>query len=356
MKFQRLCLCKEIVETEERYVEKLQNLHKTYGTGIMKIMSSSKDPLAEGPRTMFANLQILTSFHVMFLRRLQECLALEDEAMVGAIMAVFIKEADFLKMYHSFVEHYSTGMTNLHQLAKSNRKLDELTNPDKTNLAFLLIQPITRLPRYVLFMEALTKNMPRDHPVRKDLITVTAKIQLIAQATNDAEGLQERLTELVRLADKIDFELLQPNRRLIKHAPLTTLTFGFRVKKSRREVYVFNDMLMWTTLPPENSYVDHLLLAGATVKVCACVYRGQVHKKALLVSHNGKEVRLLFKKSKPMQTWLTDLSNVITDGEAELEALAKRGATRVDTGLAGKRRSLSLFSKGTNLLKQAFDV
>lgn len=70
-------------------------------------------------------------------------------------------QTDFLKLYSTYVNNYPTALQTLHQLQQENaqfgqfiRKCEEKPECSFQDLPSLLIQPIQRIPRYEMLLQA----------------------------------------------------------------------------------------------------------------------------------------------------------------------------------------------------------
>jgi hypothetical protein len=119
-----------------------------------------------------------------------------------------------------------------------------------------IIQPVQRLPRYVLLLKELLRHTPVSDAAHHGPIThALARIEEIAAYVNERKRGAENMQTLLAISEAItgalpsDMHLIEPHRRLVRQGCLTLLrerALLGTVKATVARMYLFNDLLLYT--------------------------------------------------------------------------------------------------------------
>jgi len=146
-----------------------------------------------------------------------------------------LQSADFLKMYTQYLNFYERAIATMNSLRENSKfqkfLSDHMEQLRGKSLMSYLIQPVQRIPRYVLLLRELKKHTPETHAEYAALSTALAKIESIAEHVNESKRQVEQASRLIdigqRLKNSGSFVVFSPTRRLLKEGI---------VKKIRPEV------------------------------------------------------------------------------------------------------------------------
>lgn len=235
--FKRRKVQEEIVVTEKTYCERLLemiNMLKSPMQNNAVKLGISQDQVS----SIFGIINSLNDFHLLFLREL------EDKK--TALPQVFMKYADFFKMYTQYMNGYESSLNILNSLQKNKKFSDflELKRAEMKNMgiAAYLILPVQRIPRYVLLLKELLKYTPETHPEHEPLVKALKRMSEVASFVNQRKREYENISKLYEVQNRVfgcDFPFMIPTRRLLKEGQLKS--------KSNKDltVYLFNDYLVW---------------------------------------------------------------------------------------------------------------
>jgi len=272
---QRALVISEIQSTERSYVQALDALHDAFVVPLRQKQKSDK-PFDMSPAQVAAlcsNLETLVNFHHTFLDSLSQ-VAASKPAAAGAtaapsIPAIFMRFSEFFRLYIPYLNGYEQSLNTLNKLRK-NSKFSDWLNGDVKNglqahatrngggaaldLLSYMIQPVQRVPRYVLLLKELKRQTSPSHPEFASLGDALAAVQRVASVINEGQRAIENMSKLMTVQQRIigDFEtLIQPHRRLIREGPVTVTKSSSGVfnstKVSRRVFFLFSDILLWTS-------------------------------------------------------------------------------------------------------------
>jgi hypothetical protein len=138
---------------------------------------------------MFSNAQAVLNTNRVLLNQVRARVGQWDAH--SRLGDVFLRIADFFKIYIEYANNYDAAHEQLDQLIDSSEafvrfcEAMELRDGLDLGLEDLLIMPVQRLPRYVMLLESLLKYTPAVHPDREALTSAVTKIQEISQQIND---------------------------------------------------------------------------------------------------------------------------------------------------------------------------
>ena len=174
----------EIISTEERYVEQLNQIVTCYQKPLLEAEVLKE----EDNKTVFNNIQKLIKLHEKLLESLRAQLngkdSPGDDFNVGeAFSSILPSEGAYemasvflsggstdLTSYIAYINRFHEGGQRLRKLAKKRKfgkYLDRCQHSNLsglTGLETLLVVPVQRVPRYVLLLREVIKCTPKTHP------------------------------------------------------------------------------------------------------------------------------------------------------------------------------------------------
>ncbi|GAM19851.1 hypothetical protein SAMD00019534_030260 [Acytostelium subglobosum LB1] len=236
---------KELLSTEESYIDSLENLILVY-----------KFPLERDPTIVLEPHQISTIFsNVEELLVVSKDLHLElkrrfdmppEKRVIGDI---YIEKAAEMKKYVTYINNYERSMQEL-QLVEEKypnffRNIQK-DNQYSLDIQSLLIMPVQRIPRYELLLKNLLQNTNPDHLGYEDLTKALASIREINAYINNNKKLQDNQDRVVTIRDQLKGcpnTFVNPSRRWIKEGVLNTACSSKKYN-GMFMVYLFNDIIV----------------------------------------------------------------------------------------------------------------
>lgn len=243
-------LC-ELVDTEESYVERLKELQELSATLGADLKAASKQQLQVIFPAALCNILDVNSKFLLALRAvfdstetaaLQDIEATSDAASaplqarqsliadmqgIGAVAKCMCEWLpQFAEAYGPYLRSHAGSSQHLHSLLRSSDTalLAQLQEVGEQKLTSLLIEPVQRLPRYSLYIDSITKQLPLGHPGVKHLLRARDIVsEICAQDDSAADGASvvEKLRSRVaawpadciiagRLVTAVDYTELSP--------------------------------------------------------------------------------------------------------------------------------------------------
>ncbi|XP_074503264.1 rho guanine nucleotide exchange factor 33 [Sebastes fasciatus] len=209
-KRQRVAL--ELLESERVYVSHLSLLLKANISfnGSEALTSKEKRPF---PST----LRFLIQQHLELLHTLQErVLKCQWQGIMGDVfMRLTSKESDFLDFYVSYLKELPDCLSVVTMLASSSMKSSAFLESEimgdesRPSLHTLLLQPVQRIPEYLLLLQGLLMQTTAEHP---DYYLLLVSIQQFRSFTTQYHHLLQH-----------NQELLLHNRKEVKRSTMKQL-------------------------------------------------------------------------------------------------------------------------------------
>ena len=194
---QRNHILKEIISTEETYVRMLRYL--IHGYVDVFVSSGIMSPELVASQKVFSSLRVLSKFHnklLSELRVVQEGWGDGSNARIGDLLCGLLP---FMKLYVEYVNSYPACLEEMNSLTR-NKKANAVIKGCKTGegdvIGFhgfqsLLVQPIQRVPRYEMLLEALKRNTPQEHIDYADISKAAEGTKELSEFINEMKRKEE---------------------------------------------------------------------------------------------------------------------------------------------------------------------
>uniref|UniRef100_A0A0M3I308 DH domain-containing protein n=1 Tax=Ascaris lumbricoides TaxID=6252 RepID=A0A0M3I308_ASCLU len=189
---------KELVDSEQRYVDKLRLLDEMFRKRVVDEKILEKDKLSQ----IFANISSLHQFHNTHLlpALMESC---REWHTTHRISGVLRKRAPFLKMYSEYTNNYKRATKMFDECYKKKRRFAQVVqeieqSPECENLPLVshLICPVQRVMRYQLLLQEYKKHLDKSDPDYED---TEAALALVLDAASHANEMMRKLvSEAIR--------------------------------------------------------------------------------------------------------------------------------------------------------------
>jgi len=241
----------EMLETERSYLKAL-NTAMTVFMNPLANQANQPRPIVmrEEVDAIFSNLKTIIESHTPFLASLEkEVGQWSDETEIGKI---FLELNPKLRNYTVYINNYPNAMETFQRLLKNAnfKKFIDITchqNPlcDQPNLSAYLINPVQRVPRYILMLSDIVKHTNESHPDHEDLKKALEAVKDTAAFINESKRGAENMQKMREVQSSIEGEfdsIVVEGRRFIKEGDLME-----KVKKGgfkERHCFLFSDMIL----------------------------------------------------------------------------------------------------------------
>ncbi|PRP76763.1 hypothetical protein PROFUN_14888 [Planoprotostelium fungivorum] len=244
---QRTRILQEIIQTEITYIRSMKIVDEDY-MERMRCLTVEEEPwfTKEDMKVVFSDIQVILKFHENFLQLLEE--RWTNWSVFRCVGDIFLSMNDTLHVYSGYVNNSPFSTVRIQELLRDPRYVKWLVNHDmiESQLESLLIQPVQRIPRYVMLLEKLQKYTWKDHPDHEDISLAVKKLMDTATIMNekkrDAEGARKVFEISKNMTGKVPV-LLDAHRRFVREGQLKVYE-NQRLKL--RHVFLFNDRFIVT--------------------------------------------------------------------------------------------------------------
>jgi hypothetical protein len=155
---------------------------------------------------IFYQIPNLRSCHEVFLKQLTDRVSeWHNQQKIGDIFVNQFSKCMLSDAYAAFINHYLQAKEAVRMAAIQRPAFSKFLehcsreHSDKLTLNDLLIQPVQRIPRYVLLLKDMLKHTPQDHPDHHHLLAAVSELTTLAEKMDQGEweaAEAEKLKEL----------------------------------------------------------------------------------------------------------------------------------------------------------------
>jgi len=239
----------ELLTSEHSYVLFLTTLLHVFKIPITKYQ---KDIGIDDNEVLilFPNLEEIIQCHNEFLDDLVNCFRNWSPS---TMLSFHLKRAvQAVKTYKNYAVHFDKANSLLVDLSKKTvtKNIFSVLEEDPLckglTLPALLIMPIQRIPRYVLFLSEIVEHTPQNHPDYIMLTEVRDELKIVAEEFNRTLQSQEEIEstkKIIKQFDKIkEHKLMKPGRLFLYQGELALSKKS--EKLSNDYYFLFSDILV----------------------------------------------------------------------------------------------------------------
>eukprot|EP01103_Thecamoeba_quadrilineata_P002494 TRINITY_DN12446_c0_g1_i1.p1 TRINITY_DN12446_c0_g1~~TRINITY_DN12446_c0_g1_i1.p1 ORF type:complete len:776 (+),score=181.15 TRINITY_DN12446_c0_g1_i1:136-2328(+) len=307
---------REIIATERTYLISLYQLITKYLIPLRGQSFAKENDL----RSIFSNVEVLYQCNLQILSGLDPNNKTIAITKVGLIFRQF---SPYLKLYTQYVSNYGNAIGTIERL-KKNKKISAFLEecrektPSNLDMNSMLIQPVQRIPRYVLLLQELFKYTSEEHVDYQNITAALADLKSVAATVNETRRKYEQMSKVVEIQQSISgnfMNLVEPHRICLRDGDLTLsgvsdIAFSYHF-------FLFNDMILYAKATKSlvtYTYEGNILLHSATLDE-------DPNETSLRILPNATStggVILTFSSEKEKTLWKTDI----------LASIAKLSETR----------------------------
>jgi hypothetical protein len=348
----------------------LSNLHHFVNEFIVplraRIRSGKKDDSVgdldeDGLNRIAGNIETITNFHSSFHHELQQEFQRSHAGSSPPNLAkIFLKYAEFFKMYTAYLNSYEACVIQMEELRENEKfqayvkglqkvrrrsQINTMTpmtkgahvlptsppavQPTQQNLSPMdyIIQPVQRLPRYVLLLKELLRHSPPSDAAQ--IQQALTSMETIASFVNERKRSVENMNKLLDISMRISGELpdeihlIEPHRKLIREGVLSIISsrniLGVGLGSCKATgciVRLFTDIILWTTAA--NKYKGYLDL-----NTCGVIPSDQ-DECCIQLSDAKTTIFARGSSAEEVASWSTQIQSTITTLQHEKESTRRR--------------------------------
>ncbi|XP_068589224.1 rho guanine nucleotide exchange factor 10-like protein [Cebidichthys violaceus] len=288
----RRLILSSIVQSESSYLDSLKRILQEYQKPLLEQQNWILSP--KKVRQIFYRLQEIHQCHSMFQIALASRVAEWDHSeTIGDLFVASFSKSMVLEVYSDYINNFTNAMTLIKKACMSKPafldflKKKQSSSPDRITLYGLMVKPIQRFPQFILLLQDMLKNTPKNHTDRLPLQLALTTLETLAERLNEQKRLADQEAEIQQLAHSVGDRNLSKllnseQRQWIQCELLTEIVYGDKgqvVKSKERKVFLLNDTLICANVnlkgPPD---ISSLVPVGPkyTVKWCSPLLQTQV--------------------------------------------------------------------------------
>lgn len=231
---------RELVDTERKYVQDLENLHD-----LKKCLQDRAVIQGDISHQIFLNLHLILDFQRRFLIKIETTNSMPQNAQQWG--APFIINEDGFDIYQPFIANQRKAAKVANQVFDKIQQAEHPVACDFNTLDGFLLKPMQRLAKYPLLLkDLLKKGEVLDPETRDDLVRGIAAAERVLKQADEAVNrdlLDEALEELKFRVDDWKKHKVDQFGKLLLHGVYTVVT-GRSDQEKDYEIYLFESILL----------------------------------------------------------------------------------------------------------------
>jgi len=301
----------EFLSTEKTYIRQIKSL---YHFLVLPLFARVKlgAPMLSSKEiwTIFMNISDILKVNEDFYKELKK---LRDAGTLNTneFPRLICNMLPSCRIYSVFISGYQEAARKLKEWKQERKEFAlfmscceltmQLAGIDLT-LTSLMITPVQRLPRYVLFLRALVEATAKDDPTRSPMIGALHTAQDVALDVNASLDVSEQHSRVFQIQMMLDpfVELVTTNRSHIRDGHLKKKLNRKSLLHDWTDVwfFLFSDIFMYTTLPNAKKSVRVKQICPLTDLVV-----NSKDKDKLVIEWSKKQIILRCKSTQEREEW-----------------------------------------------------
>lgn len=231
-------IVKELVDTERKYVQDLENLHD-----LKKSLEQKGAIPGDIVHQIFLNINAILDFQRRFLIRVETTNSMPKVAQRWGAPFCFYEDA--FDIYQPFIANQRKAAQIANQVFDKIQLSEHPVAADFNTLDGFLLKPMQRLVKYPLLLKDLHKKS-EDAETRNDLMSGCEAAERVLHKANEAVNrdlLDEALEELINRVDDWKSHKVESFGKLLLHGVYGVIT-GKSDQEKDYEIYLFECILL----------------------------------------------------------------------------------------------------------------
>lgn len=231
-------IIKEMVDTERKYVQDLENLYE-----LKKALEQHGVLTGDTVHAIFLNINAILDFQRRFLIKIETTNSQPQNMQRWG--SAFVVHEDGFGIYTPFIANQRKAAQTAQGVFDKIQQVDNAVACDFNTLDGFLLKPMQRLVKYPLLLKDLNKKS-EDPEVKEDLAKGVAAAERVlsqANAAVDRDLLDEALEDLVVRVDDWKNHRVESFGKLLQHGMYSVIT-GRTDQEKFYEIYLFECILL----------------------------------------------------------------------------------------------------------------
>lgn len=344
-----ILIARELVSTEKTYVKSLKAICRGFKRRLEVLNTMGQGYLAEEEiLAIFQNVDYIYELHHKLYKELRD--ALWDKRLLKDVGNIMLRYTPFFRLYITYVNDYEKGLELLESTREKNSKFDFFISVsekvEESTLESLMITPVQRIPRYLLLLQTLIKDVQNakeansacDYEV-DSLVKAMTQVKRVADDINLSFRRREQREKVAQIAARISKDasgllareqLVTSSRYYVYEGPLFKRYSKNSKHLSKYEkyyFYLFNDILMYCSMPSnveKGKLKVHNVLKLSSMTVHSDGEPDDKRRWAWEMHTDTKSFTVAAESQTEMAKWLELLRHYITQTKRNLGSLDLR--------------------------------
>ena len=315
-KVTRRHVVQEMYQTEKTYSESLNKVCSVIMPEMKKIMTETDY------KNLFNNIEDVCELHKQFFIQIETIWNEQQDNPLIFVADCYLDLFSDRKMYETYMYYYTHADSGLHfnynQCSVAVQQKSMQFKQQRLPIESFLIQPIQRLPRYILLLKELIKSTPQI--AQPEYQKLEKAKELCDQITCDFNAATKIIRDKQRLLDysnKIDGYVSSTDRKFIRDGEIVVKT---KKRKMISSVCLMSDVLFLLQKKKDR----YSIIQELSFKYVTGVFLKDAKKKASLEKivhveyiNNGvvEVIEFIMGVEIPFQEWLDDLKKCLSSVE-----------------------------------------
>ncbi|KAM0335012.1 hypothetical protein ACHAQA_000046 [Verticillium albo-atrum] len=231
-------IVKELVDTERKYVQDLENLHD-----LKSSLETKGIITGDTIHQIFLNINAILDFQRRFLIRVETTNSMPESSQHWG--APFVVYEDAFDIYRPFIANQRKAAQVANQVFEQIRTAAHPVAVDFNTLDGFLLKPMQRLVKYPLLLKDLKKKTEDEEAKRNLTAGIEAAERVLYKANEEVNRdlLDEALEELRVRVDDWKNHKVEQFGKLLRHGVYTVVT-GKTDQEKEYEIYLFECILL----------------------------------------------------------------------------------------------------------------
>uniref|UniRef100_H3ACZ1 FYVE, RhoGEF and PH domain containing 5 n=1 Tax=Latimeria chalumnae TaxID=7897 RepID=H3ACZ1_LATCH len=271
-------IAKELMSSEEEYLETLKLLHVDLREAVTKVASDDGEggTEEESLSQILCELPAIYQLHQEIQNQLQGrisncCLNREEHPKIAD---VFLSRTTELSVYTTYIACFDNNTSLLDQCCQRSphfaailSQFQQSPGCGNAGVKHLLLWVVRRILQYRLFLTDYLNNLSPDSTEYEDTQAALMIVSELGDRVNDGMRQGENLQKLVHVEYSVrghSHHFLQPGREFVKEGTLMKVSTR---SKNPRHLFLMNDVLLYTYPQKNGKYRLKNTLAVAGLKI-----------------------------------------------------------------------------------------
>jgi len=253
---QRTQVVMELYATEINYVSNLEKIVNCFMKPLRAIFDESKKGgiTKENIDSIFCNVEDILVRHQNFLKKLKQ--VVDQWSNETLLSPLFENIHEYISFYIPYFNNYENSYETIDKCMKvpafeeSIKMVEGVKKLERNDLKSLLILPVQRIPRYILYLKEILKHTWPSHPDYDGLKIEISKIDEDIKVLNRWKKFSESKGTIELLQNQIKRQNIEVKGK--KYISEGQVLYQYSIMKESLKaplptyIYLFNDMLLLT--------------------------------------------------------------------------------------------------------------